>query len=317
MPHSEPYLLNKIDLYMHWKFDFPTVCRPLNMSFRYVHRPVAYSRSHTVGLLVPDMTEPFFAEIILAIEERLGAEAFITLVGHTAENTEKEERLLKKMHEFPPDGVLICPVMGSALLTTIRYPGGGPALVAFGRRALGLDYVGVDEAEGAQLAVEHFYQLGHRRIAFIGGDPNAAIVRERMEGYQLALARRGLQFDTTLVIPSAPTPRGGHDSVQTLLRMRQRPTAALCFNDFVAFGVIKALQLSNLKVGADFGVIGFNNIPAAAQSLPGLISVDTSPHRLGITAAELLLRRIERPHLAIQTVILRPRLIVRESCQSP
>jgi LacI family transcriptional regulator len=301
---------------MPQKFDFPHAFRPLNMSLWYVHRPVAYSRSHAVGLLVPDITDPLFAELIPAIEERLGAENFMTIVGNTAENPDKEERLLRKMQEFPPDGVLICPVVGSQFLTRIRYSAGGPAIVAFRRRALGLDYVGVDEAEGAQLAVEHLYQVGHRRIAFIGGDPNASTGRERIEGYQLALTPLGLRFDAGLLIPSAPTRRGGHDSVERLLRMENRPTAAVCFNDVVALGVIKALQLSDLKVGVDFGVVGFNNTPDAAQSLPSVTSIDTLPRRLGETAAELLIRRIEKRDSTIQTVILRPRLIVRESSLS-
>jgi LacI family transcriptional regulator len=247
------------------------------MSLHYVHRPVVYSRSHAVGLLVSDITDPFFGEVVVAIEERLAAERYITLVGHTAENPDKEKWLLKKMQEFPPDGVLICPVLASELLTKIRYLAGAPAIVAFGRRALGLDYVGVDEVEGAQLAVEYVYHIGYRRIAFVGGDPNASTGKERIEGYQLALARLGLRFDPLLFIPSAPTRRGGHDSVQRLLKMEKRPTGALCFNDAVALGVIKALQLSDLKVGADFGVVGFNNIPDAAQSLPGLTTIDTSP----------------------------------------
>ena len=238
-------------------------------------------------------------------------------MGNTSENTDKEQWLLKKMQEFPPDGVLICPVLASELLTKIRYLAGTPPIVAFARRALGLDYVGVDEVEGAQLAVEHLYQIGHRRIAFIGGDPNASTAKERIEGYQLALARLGLQFDPLLLIPSAPTRRGGHDSVQRLLQMEKRPTAALCFNDVVALGVIKALQLSDLKVGADFGVVGFNNIPDAAQSLPGLTTIDTSPRQLGETAAELLIRRIEKRDSPIQTVILQPKLIVRESSLLP
>jgi LacI family transcriptional regulator len=298
-------------------FGFPLFFRPLDMSLHYVHRPLAYSRSHAVGLLVSDIRDPFLAEVILAIEERLGVERFITIMGNTSENSDKEQWLLRKMQEFPPDGVLICPVPTSELLTKIRYPAGTPPIVAFARRALGLDYAGVDEVEGAQLAIEHLYHLGHRRIAFVGGDPNASTGKERIEGYQLALARLGLQFDPLLLIPSTPTRRGGHDSVQKLLQMESRPTAALCFNDVVALGVIKALQLSELKVGADFGVVGFNNIADAAQSLPGLTTIDTSPRQLGETAAELLIRRIEKPDSPIQTVILQPKLIVRESSLLP
>jgi LacI family transcriptional regulator len=282
------------------------------------HRGAANLRtqqSHAIGLIVSDITNPFFAEVIIAIEERLAGGRFVTLLGNTSESSSKEESLLKTMTEFPADGILICPALVERDSATeianfsTRLP-----IVAFARRASGLDYVGVDNVQGAQLAVEHLYHIGHRRIAFIGGDPNASTGKERIEGYQLALGRLGLQFDPALLIPSAPTRRGGHDSVQRLLRIEKRPTATLCFNDVVALGVIEALQLSELKVGADFGVVGFNNIPDAAQSLPGLTTIDTSPRQLGETAAELLIRRIEKRDSPIQTVILQPKLIVRESC---
>ena len=272
-------------------------------------------QSHAIGLIVSDITNPFFAEVIIAIEERLAGGRFVTLLGNTSESASKEESLLKTMTEFPADGILICPTLarrdaGAEIVNlSLRLP-----IVAFARRASGLDYVGVDNVQGAQLAVEHLYNVGHRRIAFVGGDPNASTGKERIEGYQLALGRLGLEFDPTLLVPSAPTRRGGHDSVQKLLQMETRPTATLCFNDVVALGVIEALQLSNVKVGADFGVVGFNNIPDATQSLPGLTTIDTSPRQLGETAAELLIRRIEKRDSPIQTVILQPKLIVRESC---
>ena len=271
-------------------------------------------RSNAVGLIVSDITNPFFAEASVAIEERLAAANYVTLLGNTSEDRAKEDRVLKTMREFPAQGILICPALerdasGGASALAGRLP-----IVAFARRAPGLDYAGVDNAQGAQLAVEHLYQLGYHRIAFIGGILNSSAGQERVEGYQRALTRSGLQFDPLLIIPSAPTRRGGYDSVQRLLQIKDRPTAALCFNDVVALGVIEAIQLAGLKAGADFGVIGFNNIPDAGYSLPGLTTVDTSPRQLGEAAAELLLKRIEQPGSPIRTVILQPRLIVRQSC---
>jgi len=271
------------------------------------------SRSHAVALIVSDITNPFFAEIIPAIEERLGIEGFVVFVGNSSEEREREERLLAKIREFPPDGVLICPALGDveSSWATPALAGRLP-IVAFARRAPGLDYAGIDNAWGAQLAVEHFYQLGYHRIAFIGGNPNSTGVQERVEGYQRALTRSGLQFDPLVVIPSAPTRRGGYESVRKLLQIEDRPTAALCFNDMVALGAIEAIQLAGLKVGSDFGVIGFNDVSNETEL--DLTTIDTAPRQLGEVAAELLLRRIKNPHSLRQTTILHPRLIVRESC---
>jgi LacI family transcriptional regulator len=281
------------------------------------HRGAASLRtqqSHAIGLIVSDITNPFFAEVIVAIEERLATARLVTLLGNSSEDRAKEERLLKTMREFPASGILICPAIARSESSEAVTLAGQLPIVAFARREPGLDFAGVDNAQGSILAVEHLCQLGNRRIAFIGGDPAVSTGRERLEGYQGALAGLGLAFDPRLVLPTAPTRRGGFDSVQQLLRIENRPTAALCFNDVVAFGVIEALQQANLRVGREFGVVGFNNVPDAAQSLPGLTTIDTTPRELGETAAELLLKRIEQPHSPIRNVILQPRLIVRQSC---
>jgi LacI family transcriptional regulator len=268
-----------------------------------------------VVLLISDLANPFFAEVIPTIEQRLAAAGFVTLVGNTAEDRAKEDRLLKTLREFPPRGVLICPALGSegsspgALNLTGRLPA-----VAFARPAAGLDYAGVDYACGAQLAVDHFYQLGHRKIAFLGGNRAAPSGRERLQGYRQALRRWGLVLDANWEVASAPTRAGGRSALEALLRLDEPPVAAICFNDLVALGVMEELQHFGQKPWAQFGVIGFNDVVAAAYSRPGLTTIDTSPRQLGEAAAELLLRRIANRDLLLQTVVLQPRLIVRESC---
>jgi LacI family transcriptional regulator len=284
------------------------------------HRGAASLRmqqSHAIGLIVSDITNPFFAEVIVAIEERLAAAGLVTLLGNTSEDRAKQERLIKTMREFPADGLLICPSLEQGAAQAPLNLGGLLPVVAFVRRAPGLDYAGIDNGYGAQLAVDHLYGLGHRRIAFLGGNPQQSTGAERLEGYRQALARWGLPFEPLLVLPSAPNRRGGYDGVQKLLQLADPPTAALCFNDVVALGAMEALQQAGRKPGIGFGVVGFNNIPDAAQSVPALTTVDTAPRQLGEAAAELLLKRIERRDAPKQTVILQPRLVVRQSCGEP
>jgi LacI family transcriptional regulator len=279
------------------------------------HRGAASLRtqqSHAVGLIVSDITNPFFAEVIAAIEERLASTGLVTLLGNTSEDGPKETRLLKTMTEFPADGILLCSALGRTDSPEIR-PGHVP-IVAFVRRVHGLDYAGVDNTQGSILAVEHLATLGNRRIAFIGGNPKTTAGQERMEGYERALNQLGIPFDATLVSPSVPTRRGGSQGLQQLLAIANPPTAAVCYNDVVARGAMEALQNAGIRPGRDFAVVGFNNVPDAAQSIPGLTTVDTSARELGRTAAELLLNRIDQPNSPIRTVILQPRLIVRQSC---
>ena len=219
------------------------------------------------------------------------------------------------MRAFPPTGLLICPSFcrdefgGQPLSLVVgRLP-----TVAFARPAEGLDYVGVNNVYGAELAVDYLYQSGHRKIAFVGGEPKAIARQERLEGYQRALTRRDLPLELRWMVSSSPNRCGGYRNTASLLELENPPTAAVCFNDLVAFGLLQALQQSGRKPGAEFGVIGFNDVPVVL-SCSLLTTVDTSPSQLGEVAAELLLRRIAQPDSLLQKVILQPRLIVRHSC---
>ena len=280
------------------------------------HRGAASLRrqhSHAVGLIISDITNPFFAEIIVAIEERLGEAGFVTLLGNTSENHSKEERLLRTMQEFPADGILICPTLHGEPSRTPNLGGAFP-VVAFARHVPGLDYVGIDNAQGALLAIEHLYRIGHRRIGFLGANPNLVAVDDRLKGYQQAFSQLQLEFDPLLVLSTDLNRRGGFDGVQQLMKAKNPPSAVLCFNDVVALGAMEGIQRLGRKPGVDVGVVGFNNIPDAAQCVPGLTTVDNCPRQLGESAAELLLKRIEQQVAPIRTLVLQPHLVVRESC---
>jgi LacI family transcriptional regulator, galactose operon repressor len=281
----------------------------------YVYNRAAASlrtqRSHAIGLIVSDITNPFFAEVIVAIEERLAAAGFVTLLGNTSEDTAKEERLIRTMREFPADGLLVCPIIREPHSWTAFSQ---PPVVTFARFLSGIDYAGVDNAAGAEMAVRHLYAVGHRRIAFLGGDPERSTGRERLIGYQQAHRALGLSEDATLICPATPNRAGGHDALLRALDLPAPPTAALCFNDVVALGAIEVLHQVGKRPGPDFGIVGFNNIADARLTRPGLTTVDTSPSRIGETAADLLIQRITQPETPVRKVILQPRLIVRESC---
>ena len=160
----------------------------------------------------------------------------------------------------------------------------------------------------------HLYQIGHRKIAFVGGQPQDMSRQERVEGYKRALTRRSLPFEIDWIALSCPNRCGGYRSTVDLLELKNPPTAAVCFNDLVAFGLIQALQQAGRKPGSEFEVIGFNDVPVVVDDRPLFTTVDTAPRQVGEIAAELLLRRIAKPDSLLQRVILQPRLIVRQSC---
>ncbi len=226
-------------------------------------------RSHAIGLIVSDIANPFFAEVIIAIERRLDFAGYVTLLGNTSEDPKKEDRVWRTMHEFPAAGLLICPTLRP---DNEPSPVPGVPTVAFARFLSGIDFV------------------------------------------VSALQSLGQAVDDSLVVPTSPNRAGGREGLSRLLKLAEAPTAALCFNDVVALGAIEALFQHRKTPGVNFGIVGFNNVAEAAQSHPGLTTIDTSPANLGEAAADLLLQRIAAPEASIRRIILEPRLIVRASC---
>ena len=267
-------------------------------------------RSHAIGLIVSDITNPFFAEIIVSIEDWLGTAGLVTILGNTSENPEKQQRLLRSMSEYPADGILICSTQGSDKGTG-NLEGRLPPIVAFTRPISGFDYAGVDNVAGSELAIDHLSALGHRHIALIGGPSQLSSAQQRFLGYRQGLEKNGLPFQPDLFVEQAPTRKGGFQGLMTALSLSPTPTAAVCFNDVVALGAIEALRAAGKQPGIDFSIVGFNNI--ADAQFGNLTTVDTSPAKIGEAAADLLLHRIKEPNAPLRQVILTPRLVIRES----
>jgi LacI family transcriptional regulator len=267
-------------------------------------------RSHAIGLIVSDITNPFFAEIIISIEDWLGTAGLVTILGNTSENPEKQQRLLRSMSEYPADGILICSTQASDKGTG-SLEGRLPPVVAFTRPITGFDYAGIDNVAGSELAIDHLSALGHRHIALIGGPSQLSSAQQRFLGYRQGLEKNGLPFQPDLFVEQAPTRKGGFQGLMTALSLSPAPTAAVCFNDVVALGAIEALRAAGKQPGKDFSIVGFNNI--ADAHFGNLTTVDTSPAKIGEAAADLLLHRIKEPNAPLRQVILTPRLVIRES----
>jgi LacI family transcriptional regulator len=286
----------------------------------YVYHRAAASlrtqRSHTVGLVVPDITNPFFAELAVGIEARLEEANQVVMLANTSESLAKQDRLLEAMHESNADGVLFCPAQGTprAVIDRLRYRRLPVVLLVRYLFDVDVDYAGADNVLGAELGVEHLIAHGHRRIAFIGGMAASSARRDRLQGYRNALARHGIAVDEALLPTSPPTRDGGHAALRALLAREDPPTAALCYNDVVAFGVMLGLQAGGRTPGQDFAVVGFDDIAEAALRHPPLTTLAVNPSRIGTEAARLLLERIAQPDAPPRRITLPPTLAVRASC---
>jgi LacI family transcriptional regulator len=272
------------------------------------------NRTRTVGLLVCEITNPFFAELTAGVDHVLDAVGLAPFLANTNESVEKQDRFLQRMREQNVDGVIICPATGSTAELIGRMRQWSLPCVQALRHvsARDGDYAGSDYELGMEQVTEHLIRLGHKRIALIGGERMHSALTSRRAGFLAAMRRHDLEPD--LMIRTPLTRRAGAEAISELLARPDAPTAAVCFNDIVAFGVMLGLSDRGLLAGRDFAVAGFDDLPEAALSRPALTTVATHPFQVGEEAARLLLRRIADPLGTPERVILPTRLIVRESC---
>ena len=271
--------------------------------------------THTIGLIVCEITNPFYAELTAGIDDTLDRAGWVAFLANTAELPARQDRFIERMREHRVDGLLLAPAEGTEAGTIERLQRHGVPVVQVLRR-LGrgkIDHVGADFRLGMTLAAEHLIRLGHKRIAFVGGGRRASPARDRAAAYRETLARYGLPLGPVVNCP--PTREAGALAVGELFASKRKPpTAILCFNDLCAFGVMVGLADHGLAVGRDVAVIGFDNISEAAHHRPALTTIDIGARHIGEEAARLLVRRINNPRGAPESVILPPRLIVRSSC---
>jgi LacI family transcriptional regulator len=270
--------------------------------------------SNTIGVVINDLMNPFFAEVLVGLERKLVDAGYIVLMAHTSEDLARQEKVLLTMREQHAAGIALCPALGtpSSLTKTVK-AWGIPLVVMV--RTLGsgsYDFAGSDNAQGVQLATEHLIAAGHRRIGFLGGQ-SGPVLDQRLQGYRAALAKAGISFDDRLVVAANPTRAGGYETMKALLDVRPSVKAAVCYNDLAAFGALSALGERGMRVGIDFALIGFDNVLDAAHSNPPLSTVDIRPNELGEQAASILLARIENPNQAKRQYVALPKLLLRQS----
>lgn len=271
--------------------------------------------SSTVGLIITEIANPFFSELLDGVHQELDKHGYTVILGTTFDSSTKQDQLLSTMLEYRVGGVILCPAADSSQESIDRLKQWDipVVLVAKEPASKSCDYVAVDNVAGAEIAVHHLIQNGHRRIAFLGGSVESSPWQERKQGYCNALQQAGIKVDTSLLIESPITRQGGSIAVQKLLGQSNPPTAFFCFNDIVAFGVMIGIKEAGLSPGQDISVVGFDNIKEAAASNPPLTSISSSPQLIGTNAGALLHKRIEGLDAKPQRIILKPELVVRDS----
>jgi LacI family transcriptional regulator len=295
------------------------VARQMGYSYNRSAASLRTDRTNILGVGFHDITNPYFAELLAAIEETATANGRSILLGTYAENLERQDRVLNTLKEYRPDGMIICPAGGSSPETFGHLVAAGVPLVQLSREipGLDLDFVGSDDRHGTRLAFEHLYGLGHRRIAFLGESQLISTGRNRYSGYRAALEAHGLAFDPALVHSAYGTRENGLKGIQAVLDAADPPTAAVCFNDLTAFGAMLGLRHRGLEAGRDFSLVGCDDVQEAAQWYPALTTVRNFQDEMGRKSAEFLLQRIADPSAPVRRLTLTPALVIRGTTAPP
>jgi LacI family transcriptional regulator len=272
-----------------------------------------------IAMAVNDLTNPYFAEIVAAIEDALTAENRIVLMSNMDESVARQSAFIETVREYNVDGLLMVPAIGTDatfidLLRSQRLP---CVLVSRTVPDAKVDYVSPGHRGGMIKAMKHLIVLGHTRIGMIGSNENISTGRERFDGYRQALAEHGIPLEPRLVLSGAATRDVGMAQVLKLLDLPEPPTAVVCFNDVVAFGAMLGLRSRNLEPGRDFSVIGFDDIAEATLWRPALTTVAISRPSVGKAAAQLLLRRISNMDKPFEAILVPTELVVRDSTCPP
>lgn len=293
------------------------IIKDLNYRPSAIARSLATQETRTIGLIIPDVSNPFFADITRGIELLAYAEGYHVFLCNTEEDPQRELALIQSLEEKRVDGMVLCsPRSDDAklieLLTRL------PAAVLINRRLnLGgediFQSVILDDERGGWLGAQHLIQRGHRRIGFLSGPPNSFSGQGRRKGYLAALETRGINPEPGWMAACQPTVEGGQQAARRLLEQRSDLTALFCFNDLVAVGALHACAELGRRVPEDLAIVGHDDIPLAALVSPALTTCRVQRRELGAQAVEALLERLKDCPGGCRQIVLQPELIIRQS----
>jgi len=284
-----------------------------------IARSLVLRKTLTIGVVVPEITHSFFPEAIRGIEEAIYAAGYHLILTHSAERTERERDALQTLESKRVDGILISTIETGGDVALYRHIiNRGTPLVFFDRcvHGIGAGCVRINDEESAQALTAHLIAHGYTRVAHLCGPREVSIARARFSGYQKALRQARLPLLRELIVVSSFHEEGGYEAMRKLLRLpaRRRPRAVVALNDPAAFGAIRAIQESGLRIPEDLAIAGFSDDIRAALMPAPLTTVRQPAYLLGKRAAEKLLASIEGKRESNGETVIKTELILRQSC---
>jgi LacI family transcriptional regulator len=283
-----------------------------------VARSLRTRRSHSVGVLIPDLNNPLFPPIVRGLEDRLEADGYVALIGNTDGDDARERRVFEQMRARHVDGYVLATahLRNPLLHEAVR---AGVPVVLMNRIAEDYSFpaVTVDNERGVKMVISHLTSLGHRKIACIAGPQDVSTGLARYRGFQSGMAAAGLDVPPGRVaFARAFSIEEGHRCASEILAAGNGFTAVVAGNDMLAVGCYHTLDEAGLACPADVSVVGFNDMPFIDMLRPPLTTVAFSHYQVGTEAAQLLLDRLNGESGLAKVLYLAPELIIRSSTAS-
>jgi LacI family transcriptional regulator len=280
-----------------------------------IARALAGARTQSIGLAISGISNPYFMDVVAAIEAEASAHGHTLLLGDTHDEPEKELQMVQELAARRVDGLLLAPSAGAGD-QALRYLAERSLPVVLLDRFLPvpLDQVGTHNAEPTADLVAHLVDHGHRRIGFVAGLRGLSTTEERIDGYRLGLARCGLEIDERLVDYGNSQHESARAATHRLLDGPTPPTALVAANNAMTIGAMHALRDRGLRVPTDIALVAFDDLEWSDLFEPRLTVIAQPTRDIGRTAVQMLLARLEAPDREPQSVRLPATLVHRDSC---
>lgn len=293
---------------------------------QYQFQPNAMARSllkketGIIGIIVPDLTNPFYTEVLAGAEQEALTTGHTFLLTNSVGDYQKESQYLSIMREKRVDGMIflggrINLKIGDEELDQelIQHASTIPTVLVNGTvKGNALTRVATDEYTGTCMAVQHLIECGHKQIGFLGGELHMSTTSTKLRAFKKTMREAGLEVREEWILTDSFSIYSGRKQMEKLLQLADKPTAVMCVNDFVAIGAIKTAVDHELTIPDDMSIIGFDDIPLSHHFIPEITTVSQEANELGRTAIQVLQKLMNQEKVKKHTVI-EPKLIVRKS----
>jgi len=273
------------------------------------------AKTKILGVIIIDNSDPSFAVVLRGIQNIAEERGYHIILYNSDGQYQKEAQAVKLLLGLRIMGLLINPTQAS-VEDILELKERGIPFVLLCRRIENVitNYVISDNEKGAYIATSYMVKKGYRQIAFLNAFPNCSDAVERLRGYQKALVENGIKLNSRLVKWGCINSESGYRKMKDFLREYKKVEAVFCFSDYVALGAIRALEEEGFRIPEDAGVIGYDDIEFAMYSRIPLTTISASNRYLGEKATQILINIIEGKTSEPQQVIIKPELVIRESC---